>query len=84
MQLRWPKPRSFREFLLVAALSGLLILAIGLWSGPRELLVGLLVCPLALAWRYDNDLGTCFPLTLLFMITLAVMALLLYLMAVTH
>ena len=84
MRVPWPKRRPLVQLALVILLSALAIGGLGFWFGPRGMLVGLIVCPLAVAGRYDNDLGTCFPLALLFMIILAVMALLLYLMLLTH
>jgi hypothetical protein len=36
------------------------------------------------AWRHDNEVGVCLPLAILFLIVIAVMCLLIYLMLLTH
>jgi hypothetical protein len=37
-----------------------------------------------LAWQHDNEVGACLPLTILFLIVVAVLCLLIYLMLLTH
>jgi hypothetical protein len=52
--------------------------------GPRGLAAGLVAAFLMLAWRHDTNLGLLFPLTILVVITIAVLLLLTYLMARMH
>lgn len=37
-----------------------------------------------IAWRHDNEVGVCLPLAILFLIVIAVMCLLIYLMLIAH
>ena len=84
MRVPWPRPRSPLEFVLASLLGPLAITLLGSWLGAVGLLGGMVVAPLLIAWRYDNQVGACFPLVLLFMIILTVLGLLLYLILVTH
>ena len=52
--------------------------------GPIGLISASAASTLALAWRFDNALGTCLPLAVLVLIVVAVLALLMVLLAVTH
>jgi hypothetical protein len=70
------------------ALSALYVLAIiaglGLIFGPRGYAAGIIVSILFFTWRHDNAVGAFLPLAFLFVITLLVMFLLIYLMMITH
>lgn len=55
------------------------------WTfGPRGLAAGIILGILFLAWRHDNNLGILLPLAFLIVITLLVMFLIFYLLAVIH
>ena len=58
--------------------------AAGYLFGPRGLAAASAVALLWLAWRYDNEVGVCLPLAVLFLIVIGVMCLLLYLMLITN
>lgn len=45
------------------------------FAGAAGLAASLLLCLLIAAWRHDNDLGTCFPLALLFVLLIVVLTL---------
>jgi len=62
----------------------ILLTAAGYLFGPRGLAVSAALGLLWLAWRHDNEVGVCLPLAVLFLIVVAVMCLLLYLMLITH
>ena len=64
--------------------SAVLTLAAGESFGARGWAVGAAVALLWLAWRHDNEVGVCLPLAILFLIVIAVLCLLVYLMLVTH
>jgi hypothetical protein len=55
------------------ALAGLGWMTLSALGVAIALLVGLLVA----AWRHDNEVGACFPLTLLFVVVLLMLVLLL-------
>jgi hypothetical protein len=52
--------------------------------GARGWAAGGVIALLWLAWRHDNEVGACLPLTILFLIVVAVLCLLIYLMLLTH
>jgi len=60
------------------------ILVLGKIFGPLGFTVGAVGSFLGLAWRYDNQTGTCLPLAVLLLLVIGVMFLLIYLMVVTH
>ncbi len=51
-------------------------------GGPLPAVGAAVIGILWLAWRYDNDLGTCLPLTVLALVAIGMILLLVYLMAV--
>jgi hypothetical protein len=52
--------------------------------GPRGWAGAGVIALLWLAWRHDNEVGVCLPLAVLFLIVIAVMCLLIYLMLLTR
>ncbi len=52
--------------------------------GPRGLTIGVVATFLMLAWRHDNSAGLLFPIATLFVITITILLLLIYLMARMH
>ena len=81
-------PRAKRSTLRHAALSLAPPAAVAAFMGlvygaPAATLAALAAIPW-LAWRYDNATGTFLVLAVLFLLVLAIPALLLALMAVTH
>jgi hypothetical protein len=58
-----------------AAVSVALIAAGWLVHGSLGLFAALMIALLLVAWRHDNDLGTCFPLAMLFVLVVAVLTL---------
>ena len=79
-----PARRTFRHAALSLAPPAAFAATMGLLYGsPGATLAALAALPW-LAWRYDNQTGTFLILAILFLMVLAVPALLLALMAVTH
>jgi MFS family permease len=77
----YPRTKRF----VVSAVYALAIVAGLGWSfGPRGLLVGLMIALLLVAWRHDNNVGLLVPLAVLLIITILVMFLIFYLLAVIH
>jgi hypothetical protein len=58
--------------------------ASGALFGARGWAAGAVISLLWIAWRHDNKVGVCLPLAILFLIVIAVMCLLIYLMLLTH
>jgi hypothetical protein len=58
--------------------------ALGIVLGGRGIAMAVILAIVWLAWRFDNRTGTYLVLVVLFLIALAVPALLLLLMAATH
>ena len=56
----------------------------GALFGPIGYLASATVSLLWIAWRHDNDLGAFLPLAMLVLIAVGVLALLIYLMLITH
>ena len=54
-----------------------------MWQSIIGLFAALIGSVLVLAWRFDNDLGTCLPLAILAVIVLAVLAMLMLLLGLT-
>lgn len=83
IQLMRSCPRTKR--LAVSAVYAMAIVTGLRWSlGPRGLVVGLMIALLLVAWRHDNSVGLLIPLAVLFIITILVMFLIFYLLAVIH
>jgi hypothetical protein len=64
--------RAFGTAAIAAGLAFIGWLALGGLDAAASLLAGFLLA----AWRHDNDLGTCFPLALLVVITILIMVVL--------
>lgn len=75
--------RSFTHSRLVrtAAICIIAVALGGLLFGAAGGAVGAAASLLFAAVRHDNDLGTCFPLALLFLIVLAVLTILMWMLA---
>ena len=58
--------------------------ALGISLGGRGIAIAIILAIVWLAWRFDNQSGTWLVLVVLFLIAMAVPAMLLLLMAVTH
>ena len=58
--------------------------ALGVALGGRGMALAIILAIVWLAWRFDNQSGTYLVLVVLFLIAMAVPAMLLLLMAVTH
>lgn len=56
----------------------------GVLGGALPAVIAAVAGILWLAWRYDNDLGTCLPLTILALLAIGMVLLLLYLMAISR
>ena len=52
--------------------------------GPIGLLIAAAISFIGIAVRHDNDLGTCLPFALLFLLIVGILALLMVLMGITH
>ncbi|MCW4462223.1 hypothetical protein OK349_10945 [Sphingomonas sp. BT-65] len=50
--------------------------------GPVGGLIAAVVAILWIAWRHDNDLGTCLPLVVLVLLAVGMLALLMFLVAI--
>ena len=59
-------------------------LVAGRLFGPVGLLVAAVLVLLAIAWRHDNDLGTCLPLAVLFVIACAILGMLMVMLGGVH
>jgi hypothetical protein len=70
------------ELPIAITLCAALVTVLGFALGGIAVLVGVIASLLFLAWRYDNSVGACLPITVLVLITCAVLALLMYLMAI--
>ncbi|WP_129792532.1 hypothetical protein [Sphingosinicella sp. CPCC 101087] len=72
------------KHLVAWGVPALLALILGLSAGRPGIVAALLASLVWLAWRFDNQSGTFLVLTILVLIALAIPAMLLVLMAVTH
>ena len=70
---------SLKRFAVSIAAAATLILASGLAFGAAGYAGASAVAFLGLAWRHDTQLGTCFPLAVLFLMAIAVLLLLFFL-----
>ena len=64
--------------------SAVFVAVVGELFGPRGSAVGGAIALLWLASRHDNEVGVCLPLAILFLIVIAVLCLLIYLILLTH
>jgi hypothetical protein len=76
--------RAAVRLTLSLVVCGFIIIGTGEFFGARGWAAGAAIALLWLAWRHDNEVGVCLPLAILFLIALAVMCLLIYLMLLTH
>ena len=76
--------RRTKRFALSGVYAAAIVAGLGWAFGPRGLLAGLIIAILFVAWRHDNDVGVLVPLAVLLIITLLVMFLIFYLLAVIH
>ena len=60
------------------------ILVIAQLLGPLGFIGASAVAFLAVVWRHDNDLGTCLPLAVLFLIALGILAFVLVITRMIH
>jgi hypothetical protein len=72
------------KHLVTWGVPGLLALILGLSAGGPGVAVAILASFVWLAWRFDNQSGTFLVLAILLLLAVAVPAMLLVLMAVTH
>ena len=71
-----------RHLLLIVTIA--LVVCVALVAGDAAaVLTCILALPL-LAWRYDNRSGTFFPLAILFVLAVAILAILIGLVAIVH
>jgi hypothetical protein len=70
--------------LISMVVSAIVLAAAAYLFGPRGFAAGSALTLLWLAWRHDNDVGVFVPLAVLFLIVVAVMGLLLYLLMISH
>lgn len=70
--------------LVSAAVAAILIIAAGALLGARGWAAASAISLLWVAWRHDNEFGVLPILAILFLIVIAVMCLLIYLMRITH
>ncbi|MBX3594069.1 hypothetical protein [Sphingomonas sp.] len=73
-----------RRWLVSLGGAGVVLLAGYATLGARAILVTAPVAILLVTARHDNRLGTCLPLVVLVMIVVAMMALLMFLIALDH
>lgn len=79
-----PTPsRAHRLFLSIAYVI-FIIAGLSFAIGPPGLAVGIICSILFVAWRHDNAVGFFLPLAALFIITVLVLFLLIYLLVITH
>jgi hypothetical protein len=76
--------KSRRLTLISLGLLAALTAALGVALGGRGIALAIVLAIVGLAWRFDNQSGTYLVLAVLFLIAMAVPAMLLVLMAVTH
>jgi hypothetical protein len=70
--------------IVTSAAAALVFVATLAWLfGPRGAAAGAAIAFLGLAWRHDNRTGACLPLAILFLIVLAVMFVLIYMLMLT-
>ena len=74
------KKHVLQSLVVIAAATAVL----GFAFGGMGVAVAAMLSLLWLAWRFDNQTGSCLMLTILLLIVIAVPAMLLVLMAVTH
>ena len=66
---------AIRKRMWTAAACVALVAGGRLVHGSLGIFAGLLVALLVIAWRHDNDLGTCFPLAILFVLVVVLLTL---------
>jgi hypothetical protein len=74
-------PARIAVTIIVAAI---VITLSGELFGPKGWAAGAAAALLWIAWRHDNEVGVCLPLAVLFLIVVAVLCLLIYLIMLTH
>jgi hypothetical protein len=75
---------AFRRRHLLLWIVGATVIGVGLrFGGVAAVATGILLLP-AIAWRYDNDLGTWFVLSMMLVLIMVVLTLLLVLVAASR
>jgi len=69
-----------RRLAVSAVMAAALIALSGYFFGARGYAGAAAVSLLVVAWRHDNDAGFCFPLAMLFLIVIAVMLMLFFML----
>lgn len=64
--------------------AGAVVAFAAILTGPAGSVAAAAMALLVVVWRHDNNLGTCLPLAVLFLLICGVLALLIVLMRVTH